>query len=399
MDGQRLRSRGDVELATKLLDLPDVKLYKVRRERDPDDQVRRQLLAQAVRLTPTMAPALHNALTHCRTTIGIEVPVELYVWPSPGYNAFSFAAERGRGFVGLTSSILEGFSERELRFVIGHELGHLAFRHHDVPVGLLTARETGLAADQILTVFQWQRWAEISADRAGLACAGEVEPAASAFFKLASGLSHQVVKFDIDAFLEQLGDLAAEVESARQSSDAPQADWFSSHPLSPLRVRAVQLAAASELIKPGGTSMAILEDEVTTLMTLMDPSYLKEPGEVGEAMRRLLLAGGAVVAAAGGPIDDDERKALEKLLGAHAVPAELSADALRGDLARRVERVKQVVPAPRRAQVIRDLAVIARADGKVMPDELAVIREMAQAIDVDPAIVDSTLALAAKGLD
>jgi tellurite resistance protein len=134
-------------------------------------------------------------------------------------------------------------------------------------------------------------------------------------------------------------------------------------------------------------------------MTLMDPSYLKEPGEVGEAMRRLLLAGGAVVAAAAGPIDEDERKALEKLLGAHALPAELSADALRGDLGRRIDRVKEVVPGPRRAQVIRDLAIIARADGKVTPTELAVIREVAEAIDVAPAIVDSTLALAAKGLD
>jgi tellurite resistance protein len=398
MDGQRLRARGDIELSKRLLDLPDVKLYQVRRERDPEDQVRRQLLAQAVRLTPSMAPILHGALDHCRATIGVEVPIELYVWPNPGYNAFSFAAERGRGFIGLTSSILEGFGEPELRFVIGHELGHLAFRHHDVPVGLLTARETGLAADVILTVFQWQRWAEISADRAGLACAGEVAPAASSFFKLASGLSHQVVKFDIDAFLQQLSDLAAESEAAR-ADDGPQNDWFSSHPLSPLRVRAVQLAAASELIKPNGTSLAVLEDEVTTLMTLMDPSYLKEPGEIGEAMRRLLLAGGAVVAAAGGPIDDDERRALEKLLGPGGVPAELSADALHGDLARRVERVKQVVPAPRRAQVIRDLAIIARADGKVEPEELAVVREIARSIEVDAAIVDSTLALAAKGLD
>jgi tellurite resistance protein len=398
MDGQRLRARGDVELANRLLDLPDVKLYKVRRERDPDDQVRRQLLAKAVRLTATMAPAQHAALTHCRETVGIEVPIELYVWPSSDFNAFSFAAEKGRGFIGLTSSILEGFSENELRFVIGHELGHLAFHHHDVPVGLLTARETGLAADEILTVFQWQRWAEISSDRAGLACAGDVAPAASAFFKLASGLSHQVVTFDIDAFLEQLGDLASELEAAR-AEDNTSNDWFSSHPLSPLRVRAVQLAAASELIKTGGTPLAVLEDEVTTLMRIMDPSYLKEPGEIGEAMRRLLLAGGAVVAAAGGPISDDERRALEKLLGPGGVPAELSADALRGDLARRVERVKQVVPVARRAQVIRDLAVIARADGKVEPEELAVVREIARSIDVDPAIVDSTLALAAKGLD
>jgi Zn-dependent protease with chaperone function/tellurite resistance protein len=399
MDGQRLRARGDVELASRLLALPEVKLYQVRRDRDPVEQTRRQLLATAVRLTPTMAPALHAAVDHCRAVVGLELPVELYVWPSPGYNAFSFAAERGRGFVGVTSSILEGFEERELRFVIGHELGHLAFHHHDVPVGMLTDRATGLSADQVLTVFQWQRWAEISADRAGLASAGEIAPAASAFFKLASGLSHQVVKFDIDAFLQQLGDLASETEVSRRRDDGPSADWFSSHPLSPVRVRAVQLAAASELLRPDGTNVAVLEDSVTDVMSLTDPSYLHEPGEIGEAMRRFLLAGGAAVASADGPLQDEEHAALETLLGIGAVPAELNVAALRDDLDRRIARVNEVVPAPRRAQVIRDLAVIARADGRVDPTEIAEIRRLAAAVGVDPVIVDSTLALADKGLD
>jgi Zn-dependent protease with chaperone function/tellurite resistance protein len=399
MDAHRLRSRGDIELSARLLALPEVKLYQVRRERDPVEQTRRQLLAQAVRLTPAMAPALHTAVDHCRTVIGVDIPVELYVWPSPGYNAFSFAAERGRGFVGVTSSILEGFEDRELRFVIGHELGHLAFSHHDVPVALLTDRNTGLSADQVLTVFQWQRWAEISADRAGLACAGEVAPAATAFFKLASGLSHQVVKFDIDEFLKQLGDLASESEASRSKDDGPTADWFSSHPLSPVRVRAVQLAATSELIDPKGTAVAVLEDSVTDLMSLTDPSYLHEPGEIGEAMRRLLLAGGAVVASAGGPLEDEEHAALETLLGIGAVPSHINVAALRDDLERRIARVNEVVPAPRRAQVIRDLAVIARADGRVDPAEVAEIRRIAAAVDVDPVIVDSTIALTDKGLD
>jgi uncharacterized tellurite resistance protein B-like protein len=115
-------------------------------------------------------------------------------------------------------------------------------------------------------------------------------------------------------------------------------------------------------------------------------------------MRRLLFAGAVVVATVSGQPNKLSLKALEQLLGPGSVPLTLNAERIERDLAQRIARVKQLVPALRRAQVIRDLCVIARADGRADKDELKRITEIAGAIGVDRNLVTCTV-MAATGLD
>lgn len=393
MKADELRARGDRDLARILTEDRVIKTFieKYQKERDEIIQTRRHLLAAAVRLTKGMAPRLHVIVDHCCEVLGIELPIELYVSPSSMYNAFSYGREGSRVFVGLTSQLLEAFEEGELRFVVGHELGHFVFDHHAIPVGALVQPGSGIRAEQALQLFAWQRYAEISADRAGLACVGELQSCWRAFFKLASGLETNRFLVDMDSYLDQIGDIEQEAAKARSAKERPRADWFASHPFSPLRVRATQLAADSVMSKPDGVSMDELEDRVQSLMSMMDPSYLHDKSEMGEAMRRLLFAGGVLVAAASGEISAEEREALEHFLGAGALPGELNPDALKNDLARRIEFAKDVVPPLRCSQVIRDLCVIAIADGCADEDELDVIRDIAHQLDVDPMIIDRTV--------
>jgi Zn-dependent protease with chaperone function/tellurite resistance protein len=398
---EELRAKGDRELARILRDDYAIKSFieAWNKERGEVMQTRRHLLAAAVRLSRGMAPRLHNILDHCKQTLGVELPIELYVSPSPMYNAFSYGQEGGRVFVGLTSQLLEAFEEGELRFVIGHELGHFVFRHHDIPVAGLLQPGSGITAKQALQLFSWQRYAEISSDRAGLACAGELQSCWRAFFKLASGLESNRFLVDMDGYLEQIGDIQSEAASARNAKERPRADWFASHPFSPLRVRAAQLAADSVMCKEDGLSMDELEAQVQELMSLMDPSYLHDKSDTGEAMRRLLFAGGILVAAASNGISEEERKALEHFLGDGSLPRELSPEALRADLDNRIEFARDKVPTLRLAQVIRDMCIIAIADGCADEDELDVIREIAAALDVDPMVIDQTVLAKRCGLD
>jgi Zn-dependent protease with chaperone function len=394
-----LRAKGDRDLAAILLADGFIQRFIEKRERDEVAETRRYLLSTAVRLTASMAPELHHTAEHCHRVLGVDEPLELYVAPSPHYNAFSYGSERGRVFVGLTSALLEAFAAAELRFVIGHELGHYIFRHHEIPVAALVHRRSGIRAEQAIQLFSWQRYAEISADRAGLVCAGALTPTARAFFKLASGLRGDNIVFDIDEYLGQIGDIESEAAQARQGKERPRSDWFASHPFSPLRVRAAQLCTASEVCGPEGVPIAQLESEVEQLMSLMDPSYLLDKSDTGEAMRRLLFAGGVLVTAASGPIRDEEVAALERFLGEGSLPAELSPEALQADLDDRIEFAKQHVPPLKRAQVIRDLCVIALADEHADEQELTVIRGIAERLDVDPTVVDQTLVAARSGLD
>ena len=83
-----------------------------------------------------------------------------------------------------------------------------------------------------LRLFAWSRYAEISADRAGILCAGEIDGVARALFRLASGLATDVVKVDAQALLSQVADMREEIASFKRKEAARRTDWFATHPFS-----------------------------------------------------------------------------------------------------------------------------------------------------------------------
>ena len=392
MDMEALRAQGERELADKIrADRGVKKAIEKAAEQAKEGGARRQLLATAMRLTPEMAPGVAAMMDGAKAALNIDDPIETYVYPSPTFNAAAVRPEDGRLFVMYSSSLLESFTDDELRFVIGHELGHHMFRHHDIPTGLLLHPKSRIRPGLALQLFAWKRYAEVSCDRTGVVAAGGLEPAASALFKLASGLTGGVVKVHIEEFLKQLGDLQEEA-SRLEKADAPaRSDWFSTHPFSPLRLRAAELFVRSELSPTrveSPMSVNQLEAEVHELMTLMDPSYLQSKTDVAEAMRRLLFAGGILIASAGGEASKPELEALEDLLGPGSVPSDVNLDAVRSALPQRVDEVVNIVPRLRRVQIVRDLCVVASGDGVISPPEREVIDDISQKIGVDQTEVE-----------
>ncbi len=270
-----LQAAGDRDLRERLLaDATVTSAIERLNKKGLGEGARRHLLATATRLTEAMAPDVHAIIDGCRQTLGVDGTLEIYVYPEPRFNAAAVKPEKGRLLMMVSSSLLEAFEPDELRFVAGHEVGHFLFDHHAIPTGALLGGKARLPPQLALRLFAWQRYAEISADRAGLACAGGLEPAARGLFKLASGLKGDRIKILIEGFLAQVGDLRREAETLDVDVQARRGDWFATHPFSPLRLKAAELCVESEVITPGGTSRDELEARVQELMTLMDPSYL-----------------------------------------------------------------------------------------------------------------------------
>jgi uncharacterized tellurite resistance protein B-like protein len=71
---------------------------------------------------------------------------------------------------------------------------------------------------------------------------------------------------------------------------------------------------------------------------------------------------------------------------------------VREHLAERIARTNELVPPMRRAQVIRDLCVVARADNHTSAAEMQIIYELADAVGVDRSLVQSCVG-AETGLD
>lgn len=387
-----LRAKGDIELQNKLLEDADIRRAVERAKETREEGIRRRLLATAVRVTDAMSPELHRIAEHCRATLGVEGELETYVFPSAQLIAATVRPEHGRILILLSSALLESFDADELEFVIGHELGHHLFSHHDFPIGALLDDPDDAAGPNALRIFAWARYAEISADRAGIVCAGSLEPVARAFFKLASGLTGGIIKVHSEGLLDQIDDMRRELERENVADTPVRHDWFATHPFSPLRLQAAKAFVESELFAEGGTAKDQLEVIIQELMSLMEPSYLEEKTESAEAMRRLLFAGGVLVASASGGISDQEIEVLERFLGEGRFKKEMNVEAIRADLPKRAREVVEYVPPMRRIQVIRDLCLIALADNKVEERERAMLYEIAKMVEVDPGVVDRTLA-------
>ena len=393
MNVDELRSRQDLEISRQLMQASEVKrineMIEKREEKGPMG-TRRRLLATSVRLSKGMAPWLHQMADECIEQLGVKIPLELYVYASPSYNAACVKPEDGRLFIMFSSSLLESFEGSELRFVLGHELGHYLYGHHDIPIGYLLNGRSRPNPKLALQLTTWSRYAEISADRAGAHCAKDPEGVARSLFKLASGLSSKLIEFNIDDFVQQVDEM--QLEDATPGQGAAPEDWFMTHPFSPLRVRALRLFDKSVLASPAGSSIDELEAGVQVLMTMMEPSYLEGRTDSAEAMRRLLFAAAVSVANADNKISDKEVAVFEKFFGERSFSDELNLEKLTADLPDRISQTKSQTTIAQRMQIIRDLCTVARAD-KRDSKGAGIIRSIATDLEVPAYFVSQAMSM------
>ncbi len=312
---------------------------------------RRRLLTDALRLTRSVAPAVVDALAACRETLGHEGPVELFVQPDPRFHAAAVRAPGEPPAIVLASRLIETLTEAELRFVIGHELGHiLEHLALPLPVGVEDLEARPLPRATVLAMDAWNRAAEVSADRAGLLCAKDTEAAVSASFKRASGLSSASVKSELAAYTRQVDALLsspAAREKPREDDDT--LGCFITHAFSPLRMRAlVAFSRSRTFLRVAGhyaSEEGRPEEEIDALIARdfreLEPSGLAEKLPSGDMLARLcqetslserarLVRHLTLVAAAEGPVSDAWFLELRQVAEALAIPLWLIDEALRG---------------------------------------------------------------------
>ena len=258
--------------------------------------MRNVMLATQLRLTEMLSPRLHGLFKECRDSVGFDSEVELYVVNDSSINAFALHAssESEPHIVSVTSGTVERMTDEELRFVLGHELGHIAFDHYRA--NQVNFALNGESEDSQMPVLLqarlhiWDRLAELSADRAGFLATGEsLEPIVSVFFKLASGLGPEHLQFDIAAFLDQL--------SALKDMNAGDLMARFSHPVTPVRVRALQLYSDAGGSTMAGKAREKLDAAVSEVASLMDHEVSEDSLVYA---RNFLMAGGLLVGAAEG---------------------------------------------------------------------------------------------------
>lgn len=358
---------------------------------------RKHLLKSSLRLTKTLAPMLHEIGEHCKSTLKLKADIEFFVYQSDMFNASCYPPDENKLYIILSSGILERFSKEELTFVVGHEIGHVLFEHFDYPVRqILDAGENELAPIHAMKLYAWNRNAEISADRAGLLCCQNFEAVGRTFFKLSSGVTTDSLDFQLNSYIEQFVDL----EEVLNDANHDPSDWYSSHPFSPLRIKALELfnksetyAAFNDTITSEITEEA-MEVEIKRIMSLMEPENLEEEGEHSEKIQRLMFLGGYLISNADGVVDDSEIQALSSIVAPKIFAncmmtiKGLTEDEMISEVQELTHNLHIVLSVMQKLNILRDLSIISYADGHIDDSEVNVLYNLARLLYINTDFID-----------
>ena len=108
-------------------------------------------MAGAHPVTQEQAPDLYRIVGDLARQANVPMP-RVYVIEQPAPNAFATGRDPQHAVVAVTAGILDLVSERELRAVLAHELGHV--RNHDTLVMAVVASIAG-AISYLAQIAQW----------------------------------------------------------------------------------------------------------------------------------------------------------------------------------------------------------------------------------------------------
>src|SRR6266566_878269 len=164
-----------------------------------DRSLRLMFLASGVKVSERQFPHIHDMLRDGAYVLDLPQVPELFVIQNPLVNA-------------ITTGMVDLYDAEELRFAIGHELGHVLSGHavyrtmlfHLINLARRIAwipfAYVGLRPI-IWALEEWYRKSELSCDRAGLLAGQDVDAARRAMMKMAGGA--RMSELNADAFHDQ----------------------------------------------------------------------------------------------------------------------------------------------------------------------------------------------------
>jgi len=192
-------------------------------------------------------PEISEILGHCCGILKMRVPYTVISSSVNGVNAMAIGTDEFN-FIAVGSLMKAMMEKKEMLFVLGHECGHIALGHVVYHTVLNTVRSfaelipfLGPAVYQVSSwpLKAWSRRSEISADRAGLLCCGDIETACHTLLKLEAGFM-DVEDINVDDYISDTN------EGLKKASLGKYQELLAGHPILAKRMEALRVFSRSE---------------------------------------------------------------------------------------------------------------------------------------------------------
>lgn len=281
---------------------------------------RSNMEGHSLKVAKELLPDMYELCNSVKETLGFVDPVDFYVTGDSAVNAFSVAAEKeGQPhIVNVNSGLIALMTNEELKFVIGHELGHLINKDTSLSrlISFVFPEGTTPPITLLYKIRLHSQLAELVADRYGFKAAGNLESCVTAFFKMASGLDLQKMNVSIDVLLR---DNLKHLEYFLNDKGLSRA----THPVNPIRVQAINLFANAQ-------SQEELEKGMDQLVSIL----LKVGNnEQDEHLARFIATSGLLMANADNNVSNEEIDMIvENLASLKIFPMKFLEEIKKGDV-------------------------------------------------------------------
>lgn len=170
---------------------------------------------EGINITNESLPKMHQQLVDACQILGVkEIPTYSTDWEYAPYHFSN--GEKHRRIVMMSGSA-DLFTDEEMMFVLGHELGHMACGHKPYHMLLETfympfvndAAFKAWASIIKLPLMEWYRISDYTADRMGLLCCQDINAAITTMIKKAGLPKKCYNNIDVQSFVQQARDFEA----------------------------------------------------------------------------------------------------------------------------------------------------------------------------------------------
>ena len=339
----------------------------------------------SLKVQEELLPEFYALCQEVKQKLKFDEKVDFYITGDSTVNAFSLAAEDEGAphIVNVNSALFDLMSQDELRFVIGHELGHLINKDSALSrlIRFVFPPETRVPVSLQYKIRLHEQLAELVADRYGYIAAEDLGVCVTAFFKMASGLDLAKINVSIDALI---ADNSRRLEYFLNDKGVSRA----SHPVNPIRVQALNLftnAKTQQELHEG------MDQLISILLKVGD-------NELDEHVARFAAAAGLLVANTDSAINQDEiDRIIETLASMKIFPGEFLDEIAKGDVIKTfnesVESILSINPGMRE-ELLNYMINIVLSDKIISKAEIDMLYQFGSSVGLSDMEVATAIAVA-----